>query len=177
MAVKDYRFIFCNLQVRILCYQPNFHKPYQSFSEHKKLKKVVSFIKEYKILFIFYIVVLLLLFPVFKNFEHEHEGIRGTLVSIDPNVGTSQHKSTITKHYYAIFNFEEYGNKRVSIQKRTYDEGKKGDVYTFLRKHVYQDAITTLLVIASAIVFSLSFVLTLLIAFCLSVVLLQNDKK
>lgn len=177
MAVKDYRFIFCNLQVRILCYQPNFHTPYQSISEHEKLKKIFSFIKEYKIFFVFYIFLLILLIPIFQNFEREHERISGTLVSIDPNIGTSKHKSKITKHYNAIFHFEEYGDRRVAIQKRTYDEGKKGDVYTFLRKHVYQDAITTLLVIASAIVFSLSFTLTLLIVVCLGLVFLKKNEN
>jgi len=141
------------------------------------LKKLFSFIKEYKIFFVFYIFLLILLFPIFQNFEREHERISGTLVSIDPNVGTSIHKSKITKHYNAIFHFEEYGNRRVAIQKRTYDEGKQGDTYTFLRKHVYQNVVTNLLVFASVIALSLSFVLTLLIVFCLGLVFLQKNEN
>lgn len=112
--------------------------------------------------------------PVVKGAIRENQDITGYLVSIDPNVQTSTHKSVTTTRYYAIFHFEEYGDRHVAIQKRTFDNGKKGDTYTFLRKHVYSDVYTFFLMIGSFLVFVLTVFSTFWVMFCCYIVLTEK---
>jgi fatty acid desaturase len=113
--------------------------------------------------------------PVVKGAIREHEDVTGYLVSIDSNAQTSTHKSVTTTRYYAVFHFEEYGDRHVAIEKRTFENGKKGDTYTFLRKHVNNDGYTFFLMIGSFLAFVLTVFSTFLVIFCVYIVLTEKQ--